>query len=109
MLRSFQVLSLVAAGAVVVTALLLVAINDGTAVDQAGAPLWKSPGEVYRVCSWCNQRHADLETPRCMRCKTPFINDENDEADHSIAGSSRNEDDEEQASTRPLRPHVWEK
>ncbi len=106
MLRSFQVVSLVAVGAAVVAVLVLITIRNEAAVDHAGAPLWKSPGEVYRVCSWCSQRHADLETPRCMQCKTPFINDE---ADDSIAGSSRNEDDVEQASTRPLRPHVWEK
>jgi hypothetical protein len=76
MLRSLQAVGLVSAGAVVVAALALAAITNDVAVDHAGAPLWKSPGEAYRVCSWCSQRHTDLEMPRCMRCKAPFFAEE---------------------------------
>ncbi|MCC7418720.1 MAG: hypothetical protein IT428_00425, partial [Planctomycetaceae bacterium] len=46
MVRSLQIVLLVAAGAAVVAALLLIAIRNEAAVDQAGAPLWRSPGEA---------------------------------------------------------------
>ncbi|MCC7423091.1 MAG: hypothetical protein IT428_22675, partial [Planctomycetaceae bacterium] len=82
-----QIVLLVAAGAAVVAALLLIAIRNEAAVDQAGAPLWRSPGEAYRVCSLCGQRHADLETPRCMRCKTPFFVEQ--PADESLVVETR--------------------